>query len=105
MARRGSRGQYVAVRLAPVETLAPDSHDAIWKRPAFWRIIRGDSVDIITWTTATEAESFNGRFVGNQLRGVVRLTSDAIPMNPATHRIDWNALPWARAEGERVGCP
>jgi len=93
------------VRLAPVEILAPDSHNAIWKRPAFWRIVRGDSVEIITWATATEAESFDGRFVGNKLRGVVRLTSDAIPMDPMTHRIDWNALPWARAKGERVRCP
>jgi hypothetical protein len=102
---RGPRDQYIAVRLAPAETLAPGSHDATWKRPAFWRIVRGDSVEIIMWATATEAESFDGRFVDNRLRGVVRLTGDAIPMDPKTHRIDWNAWPWAAAEGTRVACP
>jgi hypothetical protein len=97
--------QFVAVRLRPAELFVPHAPEALWQRPALWQLRGADSVEIVTWSTGTEAEVYYGRIVGARLRGVLRHTSDAIPGDAATGRILWDVWPWAPTSAERVPCP
>ncbi len=101
----GSPGARVAARVIPAVLLSPADPRARWLRPAWWRTIGADSIEIVTWSATTEAEVFYGHVAGDELRGVLRRTSDAIPMDPKTRRIQWDAWPWARATARRVACP
>jgi hypothetical protein len=76
-----------------------------WRRPAMWQRVGRDSVVIFAWSTGTEAEAFYGRLAGRSLHGVVRRTSDAIPVDPVTKQIQWDVWPWAAASLVRVPCP
>lgn len=105
IAPRALPGWRVAARLAPVDLLPPTDPRAQWLKPAMWRMIGSDSLEIITWSTGMEAESFHGHVARDELRGVLRRTSDAIPMDPKTGRIMWDAWPWAKATARRVACP
>lgn len=104
-AGNGIPGARAAGRVAPAELLPPTDPRARWLRAPWWRMIGADSLEITTWATATEAETFYGHVVGGELRGVLRRTSDAIPVDPKTHGILWDAWPWARATARRVACP
>jgi len=101
----GNPGARVAARVIPAVLLSPADPRARWLRPAWWRTIGADSIEIVTWSATTEAEVFYGHVAGDELRGVLRRTSDAIPMDPKTRRIQWDAWPWARATARRVACP
>jgi len=103
--RNGIPGERAAARLSPADLLPPSDPRSRWLRPASWRVIGPDSLEVYTWSTGMEAEVFYGRAVGAELRGVLRRTSDAIPMNPQTGRIMWDAWPWAQATARRVTCP
>jgi hypothetical protein len=76
-----------------------------WRRPARWHRVGADSVVIVAWSTGTEAEVFYGRGAGGSLHGVLRRTSDAIPFDPRTNRIQWDMWPWASASLIRIPCP
>ncbi len=103
--RLGVPGDLVAERIAPAEFALPGDVRTRFQRPALWRREGGDSVVIIPWLTGTEAEAFYGRSDRGTLRGVVRRTSDAIPVDPLTRRIQWDAWPWAAASAVPVDCP
>lgn len=103
--RHGLPGDLVAERLAPVESLPASDPRSHWLQAPSWRLVGADSLEIVAWATAMEAEVFYGHAIGDTLRGVVRLTSDAVPVEQGTHRILWNAWPWARASAIRVDCP
>jgi hypothetical protein len=103
--RGGPHGARATVRLLPAIVMPPTDPRASWLRPPWWRMIGADSLEIITWTTATEGEVFYGHIAGAQLRGVLRRTSDAMQRDPKTKRIIWGAWPWARATARRVSCP
>lgn len=106
LSRRPELPEYLAAeRVEPAEFVPPGDVRAQWRRPAAWRIVGADSVEIIAWSTGTEAESFHGRRVGSVLRGVMRRTSDAIPVDPVTRRIVWEGWPWAVASAVPVRCP
>jgi len=105
IATRAVPGSRVAARVAPVDILAPTDPRAKWLQPASWRVIGSDSLEISTWSTGTEGESFHGHVTGAELRGVMRRTSDAIPVDPKTHRVMWDVWPWATATARRVACP
>jgi hypothetical protein len=76
-----------------------------WRRPARWHRVGADSVVIVAWSTGTEAEVFYGRGAGGSLHGVLRRTSDAIPVDPRTNGIQWDMWPWASASLIRIPCP
>jgi hypothetical protein len=76
-----------------------------WQRPAHWRRVSADSVVIVAWSTGTEAEVFYGRWASGSLRGVLRRTSDAIPVDPLTKRVLWDVWPWAKASLVPERCP
>jgi hypothetical protein len=101
----GVPGARAAARLAPADLLPPTDVRARSLRPPYWRLIGSDSLVIVTWSTGMEAELFYGHTLGDELRGVLRLTSDAHPMDPKTGRIMWDAWPHATATARRVACP
>ena len=103
--RPGSPGDFVAERIEPATFALPGDVRAKWQRPALWRRETGDSVVIVMWSTGTEAEVFFGRWKSGKLDGVVRRTSDAIPVDPVTRKIQWDAWPWATASAVSVPCP
>jgi hypothetical protein len=74
-------------------------------QPPWWRTIGADSIEITTWSATMESEEFYGHVAGAELSGVLRRTSDAVPMDPKTRGILWDAWPWARAIARRVACP
>lgn len=96
--------QLAADRLAPVESLPPNESRARWRQLPGWRVVGADSVVIVAWSSRFEAEVFYGRRVGDTLRGVLRRTSDGVPVDPVTRQVLWNAWPWATASAERVRC-
>ena len=101
----GIPGARAAARLAPAELLSPTDPRSKWSRPTWWRRIGADSLEIFPWSTGMESESFYGHVEGDTLIGVLRHTSDAIPVDSKTGRIMWDAWPWARATARRVSCP
>jgi hypothetical protein len=103
--RPGAPGELAAERIEPAEFAPPGDPRLRWRRPASWHRVDGDSVVIVAWSTGTEAEVFYGRWTGGSLHGVVRRTSDAIPVDPLTGRIQWNVWPWATASLVGVPCP
>jgi len=103
--KRGVPGDLVAERIDPAVFGPPGDLRLRWQQPARWRHFGADSVVIVTWSTGTEAEKFFGRRVGRSLKGVVRRTSDAIPVDPLTRKIQWNSWPWADAVAVPVSCP
>jgi len=105
MAPRAVPGARAAARVLPVDILPPTDPRAKWLQPTWWRLLGSDSLEVITWSTGTEGESFHGHVAGTELRGVVRRTSDAIPTDPKTGRIMWDVWPWAKATARRVACP
>jgi hypothetical protein len=98
-------GDLVAERIEPAEFAPPGDSRLRWRHPASWRRVGADSVVIVAWSTGTEAEVFYGRWARGSLKGVVRRTSDAIPVDPVTKQIQWNAWPWAAASAIKVACP
>ena len=104
-ARSGPPGARTAARVAPAELLAPTDPRARWLQPPWWRTVGEDSLDIVTWSTGTESEVFYGHLVGAEFRGVLRHTSDAIPVDPKTRAIQWDVWPWAPATARRIACP
>ena len=103
--RPGLPGELVAERVEPTEFALPGDFRAQWKRPAHWRRVGTDSVQIISWSTGTEGEAFYGHWDGATLQGVVRRTSDAVPIDPVTRQIQWNAWPYAAASAVPAPCP
>lgn len=103
--RPGAPGDLVAERVEPAGFAPPGDWRLRWQQPAVWRRVGADSVVIIAWSTGTEAEAFYGRWAAGSLQGVMRRTSDAIPVDPKTKQIQWDAWPWARASAIRVPCP
>jgi hypothetical protein len=100
------RGVFTAARLAPAEPEPAAGRAAAGRLfPAHWRLLPPDSVEMTPWGNGFEAEVFFGRVVGAELVGVVRRTSDALPVDPTTKRIVWDAYPTAPAKGRRVPCP
>ncbi len=99
----GSQGVLAMERIAPAISFSPGDPRAQWKHPPSWRLVGADSFEITPWTIGTEAETFYGRVVGGKLRGVLRNTSDAMPVD-ARGRILWNSWPWANGTAERVTC-
>ena len=97
-------GDLVAERVEPAEFAPPGDWRLRWQHPALWRRIGVDSVMIVAWSTGTEAEIFFGRWLGGSLQGVLRRTSDAIPVDPQTRQIQWDVWPWAAASGMSVPC-
>ncbi len=102
---RGVSGDLIAERIEPAQFAPPGDPRLRWQRRAHWRQEGADSVVIVTWSTGTEAEVFYGRWVGGLLRGVVRRTSDAIPVDPRTMKIQWDVWPWAQASAAMIRCP
>jgi hypothetical protein len=98
-------GDLVAERIEPAELAPPGDRQSRLPRPARWRRVGADSVVIVAWSTGSEAEVFYGRLVGDSLHGVVRRTSDAVPVDPSTKQIQWDQWPWAAASGVPVKCP
>jgi hypothetical protein len=96
-----------AARVAPVDLPRPTDPRSKGLRQPSWRMIGADSLEITTWSTATQSEAFYGHVVGAELRGVLRNTNDVIPIDPKTRRIRWDGWPWpwARAVARRVACP
>ena len=92
---RGAPGDLSAVRIEPADVFDPSDARARRLGPARWRREGTDSVVIVSWSTNTEAEAFMGHRVGATLEGVVRRTNDAIPMDPETKTIRWDAWPFA----------
>lgn len=101
----GVAGDLAAERIVPAEFAAAGDPRLKWQRLAYWRREGPDSVVIVAWSTGTEAEIFYGRLVDDSLSGVLRRTSDAIPVDPLTKEIRWNVWPWASAYLKRVSCP
>jgi hypothetical protein len=104
-ARNDQPGWRAATRVAPAELLSTVDPRSHWLQPSSWRIVGADSVEIVTWTTATEGETFYGHVQGAALRGVLRHTSDAIPVDPKTGGVLWDEYPWAVATAQPVTCP
>lgn len=103
--RPGVPGDLVARRVEPAEVVLPGDSRAQWQRPASWRREGKDSVVISLWSTGTESEVFMGHRSGATLQGVVRRISDAIPIDPETKKIRWDAWPFAAASAVPVPCP
>jgi hypothetical protein len=101
----GNRRDLAAERIEPAEFAPPGDPRLQWRRPSSWHRVGADSVVIVAWSTATEAEVFYGRWTGGSLHGVVRRTSDGIPIDRLTKRIQWDVWPWATASLIRVPCP
>lgn len=102
---RGLRGELLAERIEPAEFAPPGDWRLRWKHQAYWRRDRADSVTIVAWSIGTAAEVFYGIRAGNSLRGVVRMTTDVLHVDPVTKEIQWNAWPWAAASAIKVACP
>lgn len=102
--RHGLPENRVAERLAPAESLSTTDPRSHWRHAPSWRLVGADSVEVMMWGIGTEGEAFYGHAVGDTLPGVVRLTSDAVPVERGTHRVLWNTWPWARAVAVRVPC-
>jgi acetyl esterase/lipase len=103
--RNGVPNARSAARLVPADLLPPTDPRARWMQPPWWRTIGADSIEITTWSATMESEEFYGHVAGAELSGVLRRTSDAVPMDPKTRGILWDAWPWARAIARRVACP
>jgi acetyl esterase/lipase len=103
--RSATPGARTAARLLPAELMPPTDPRTQWLQPASWRLVGSDSLEVVTWSTATEAETFYGHTAGTGLRGVLRRTTDLIPMNRQTRQIMWDVWPWAQASARRVSCP
>ena len=101
----GASGDLAAERIEPAVFAATGDPRLKWQRSAYWRREARDSVVIVAWSTGTEAEVFYGHWAGGSLSGVLRRTSDAIPVDPLTKEIQWNVWPWASAHLKRVSCP
>jgi hypothetical protein len=101
----GVPGDLVAERIEPAEFAPPGDWRLRWQHPARWRRVGVDSVVIVAWSTGTEAEVFYGRWARGSLHGVVRRTSDAIPVDRQTKQIQWDVWPWANASAVSVPCP
>lgn len=101
----GAPGWLVAERVEPAEFAPPGDWRLRWQHPARWRRVGADSVVIVAWSTGTEAEVFYGRWAAGSLQGVMRRTSDAIPVDPKSKRIQWDVWPWAPASAILVPCP
>ena len=93
----GWRGHWLAAR---VSWPAPGPGG----RPPMWRPVGADSVEIMTWGISWEADVLYLRRDGELLRGVLRRTSDAIPVD-SQRRILWDVWPRAPATVRRVACP
>ena len=102
---RGLRGELLAERIEPAEFAPPGDWRLRWKHQAYWRRDRADSVTIVAWSIGTAAEVFYGIRAGNSLRGVVRMTTDVLHVDPVTQEIQWTAWPWAAASAIKVACP
>jgi hypothetical protein len=96
---------FAAERIEPAEFAPPGDSRLRWKHLASWQRVGADSVIIVAWSTGTEAEVFYGHRSGSSLKGVVRRTTDAIPVNPVTKQVQWNVWPWAAASAVKVRCP
>jgi acetyl esterase/lipase len=103
--RNGVPNARSAARLVPADLLPPTDPRARWMQPPWWRTIGADSIEITTWSATMESEEFYGHVAGAELSGVLRRTSDAVPKDPRTRGILWDAWPWARATARRVACP
>ena len=101
----GAPGDLVAERIEPAEFAPTGDSRLQWRRAASWHRVGADSVEIFAWSTTTESEGFYGRWKNGSLQGVVRRTSDAIPVDPLTRQILWDVWPWATASLVRVACP
>jgi hypothetical protein len=101
----GDSDDLVAERIEPAEFAPPGDVRLRWQHPARWRRVGADSVVIVAWSTGTEAEVFYGRLEAGTLHGVMRRTSDAIPIDPTTRRIQWDVWPWASASAVGIRCP
>lgn len=76
------------------------------RRAGLWWLATGpDSVQVSVRATGTESVMFYGRATGPTLRGMVRLTTDAIPVDGKTGRVLWEEYPSAVASAERIPCP
>lgn len=102
---QGIPGDLVAERIEPAEFAPPGDWRLRWRHPARWRREGADSVVIVAWSTGTEAEVFYGRWAGGSLQGMLRRTSDAIPVDPQTKQIQWDVWPWAAASSVAIPCP
>jgi hypothetical protein len=102
--RRRIPGDLVAERIEPAEFAPPGDPRLRWQHPAVWRREGADSVEIVAWSTSTEAEVFYGRWAAGSLQGVVRRTSDAVPVDPKTKQIQWDVWPWAAASAVKIPC-
>jgi len=102
--RPGISRDLVAERIEPVESAPTGDRRVRRQLPASWRRLGADSVVIVAWSTGYEAEVFYGRWLRGSLQGVLRRSSDAIPVDPATGQIQWNVLPWATASAVLVPC-
>jgi hypothetical protein len=105
LVNNGIPGAHAAARVAPDDRLPPTDPRARWLQPPWWRTIGADSIQVFPWSTGTESEAFYGHVTGDEHRGVLRNTSDAIPMDPKTRGVLWDAWPWATATARRVSCP
>lgn len=103
--RPGAPGDRVAERVELAEPAPPGDWRLRWRQPARWRRVDADSIVIVAWSTGTEAEVFYGRRVAGSLRGVLRRTTDAIPVDPRSRAIQWDVWPWAPASAILVPCP
>lgn len=103
--RPGLPGYMVAERIDPVEVLNTGDLRLKFQRPPLWLREGRDSVVIVLWSTGTESETFMGHRSGATLQGVIRRTSDAIPIDPATKKVVWNARPYASASATPMACP
>lgn len=101
----GQPDHLLAERVEPTEFVPPGDPREQWRRPARWRRVGADSVEIYMWSTTTENETFYGRRDGTALRGVVRRTNDQIPIDPVTREVQHDWWPWAAASVVPVPCP
>ena len=104
-ARNARPGALAVARVTPTQLFSPVDPRSHWLQPSSWRLVGADSVEIVTWTTSTEGETFYGHVQGAALRGVLRHTSDAIPVDPKTGGVLWDEYPWAVASARPVTCP
>lgn len=101
----GLPGDLVAERVEPAEFAPPGDWRLRWKHLAYWRRDGADSVTIVTWSIGTAAEVFYGHRARGALRGVLRMTTDGLRIDPLTRQIQWDVWPWATASAVKVACP
>ena len=86
-----------------VDTFKSQSDKQWFERATFMALMRLRGMECNA--PSGYAEAFYGRWVGGSLHGVLRRTSDAIPVDPLTKQILWDVWPWATASLARVQCP